>query len=135
MGRPAVAVKGARDVHAPGRPERPSRASQVARIAVLECELQLARQALRDADDARLLKALLLGTQGCVFTVGDVFARVALDADLSAAIARLTPKQLGKRLARLADRELDGLTVRHVLETADGWVWHIDFHGDAGAAG
>jgi hypothetical protein len=109
----------------PAVAERATRDALVARLAVLEAEARQVRQALRDDDDGRWVRVLAISVGGCVFTAADLISRAVLDPDLAAALASRSPKQLGKRLARCVDRDLDGLTVQRVLETADGWVWTI----------
>jgi hypothetical protein len=103
------------------------------RIAAIQQELLALRQQQRDEADGRLLRALVIGTRGCVFTTADVYTRAVLDPDVAAAVGDLSPRQLGKRLARVVGRTVSGLTVRRVLATKDGWVWEIDYHRDAGA--
>jgi hypothetical protein len=103
-----------------------------ARIAALRLEIAALQQQRRDEDDGRLLRALVIGTRGCVFSVGDIFDRAVFDPDLAAALGALRPKQLGKRLARAVGREMDGLTVRRVAVTNTGWLWEIHYNHDAG---
>lgn len=105
------------------------------RIATLERLIAGLRQQQRDEADGRLLRALALGVRGCVFSVGEVLTRATLDPDLAAAVGGLNGRQLGKRLARVVDRELAGVTVRRVVVNKAGWVWQIDYNHDAGLSG
>lgn len=105
-------------------------ADLAARIAWHQRELAVLRQQRRDEDDGRLLRALVIGTRGSVFSVGDVYARATFDPDVAAAVGDMSPKQLGKRLARVVDRELEGLTVRRVVVSRTGWLWQIDINQD-----
>ncbi len=127
-------VHGAGSYDTPDPAATPGR-SLVDRIAALTEEIAALRQRQRDEDDGRLLRALAIGTRGHVFSVGDVFTRSALDPDLAAAVGGLSPKQLGKRLGRVVDRELEGLTVRRVVVSKTGWLWEIHINPDAGASG
>jgi hypothetical protein len=102
------------------------------RIAALEAELAQLRQQQRDADDAQLLRAVFRSTRGCVFDVRDLVELAAIDGDLREALGDRRPKQLGKLLARVANRDLEGLCVRRVKPTETGWVWELHFHERAG---
>jgi len=106
----------------------PSLADQ---IAGLELQLAALKRQQADADDARRLRAIAIGTRGCVFTVRALVDLAGLDADVRVALGGLRPKQLGKWLARVADRNIQGLRVERVkLAETGAWVWDLHFHED-----
>ena len=105
------------------------------RIAYHEAALIELHQRQRDEDDGRLLRALVISTRGCVFSIRDVVTRARFDPAVAAAVGHLSPKQLGKRLARVVGRELEGLTVRRVVVGQTGWLWEIHINPDAGVSG
>jgi hypothetical protein len=109
--------------------------SLAARIAAHEAALVELRQQRRDEEDGRLVRALVIGTRGGVFSVGDVFTRALFDPAVAAVLGDMSPKQLGKRLARVVDREIEGLTVRRVVVGQTGWVWEIHINRNSGASG
>jgi hypothetical protein len=116
-------------------PAAPARVPLADRIAALRAELVALEQQHRDEEDARFLRVIVVAVRGACFSVADLIAHAPLDADLGEALRGRRPKQLGKRLARLVDREVQGLTVRRVLLTKDGWMWDVHFNQDAGARG
>jgi hypothetical protein len=103
-----------------------------ARILELELELAQLQQQQRDETDARFLRAIAVSIRGACFSTADLVEHATIDADLREALRGLRPKQLGKRLARLVDRDVQGLIVRRVLLTKTGWVWVLHFNHGAG---
>lgn len=104
------------------------------RIAQLKATIADLRQQGRDEADGRLLRALAIGVRGHVFSVRDVFDRALLDPDVAAAVGDLSPKAIGKRLARCVDREIAGVTVRRVKTSNGSWLWVLDITPEAGAS-
>jgi hypothetical protein len=68
-----------------------------------------------------------------VFSTADVFTRAVLDPELAAAIGDLSPKAVGKRLARCVDREVEGITVRRVVVSRGAWLWELHITAEASA--
>lgn len=106
-------------------------AEQLAFHRAAIAELQQQR---RDEADGRLLRALVIGVRGCVFSTHDVFTRAAFDPDVAAAIGGLSPKAVGKRLARCVDRAVDGVTVARVKTSNGSWLWELHIPPEAGAS-
>jgi hypothetical protein len=107
---------------------RPTPPALVERIAALERDLADLRQQQRDEDDARVLRAMTIATRGHVFSVRDLVALARLDPALREALHGLRPKQLGKFLARVVDRNIQGLRVQRVKLDNGSWVWDLHFH-------
>lgn len=91
------------------------------RIAVLERELVTLRSQLRDEQDAAFARVVAASVGRHVFTSEDLIQHATVDALLGTALNGATARQVGKRLARLAARDL----VRRVSECERGWMWEV----------
>jgi hypothetical protein len=105
-----------------------------ARISQLERELAALRRQHADEEDRRLVLAIVRSVGGAVFSARDLVAHARVDPALRDALGDMRPRRLGKRLARLTDRPLEGVTVRRVDgRDAHGCMWFVDIHDDRSA--
>src|SRR5262245_10671684 len=104
----------------------PTRADE---IRELKRRLVTLEQQARDESDRALLAAIVVSVGGAVFYGCDLIAHARIDGDLRETIGDLRPRQLGKRLARLANRDLDGLTLRRCDGRDErGCMWFVQIH-------
>lgn len=95
------------------------------RIDALEKELGELRAEQRDRADAEFVATLARSVEGRVFSAADLVAHARVDSDLRDALGDERPRQIGRRLARLAGHAVGGVCVRLVDRTNAGRVWAI----------
>jgi NAD(P)-dependent dehydrogenase (short-subunit alcohol dehydrogenase family) len=85
-------------------------------------------------DDARFLAAIAASVHGHAFSARELVNHATVDPELRAALDGVTSaKRVGKRLHRLADRNVGGLTLRRVDRDRDGTIWIVqvaDLHAN-----
>jgi hypothetical protein len=97
-------------------------------------ELRRIRQALerrarlRDADDVRVLLALVGSVGARRFSAADVVRHAQVAPDLAAALAAAdceSPRALGSLFRRLEGRDFNGVTLQCVGEGRSGLLWGL----------
>jgi hypothetical protein len=76
-------------------------------------------------DDEVLVHALARAFGAEALAVKDVLQRAAVDDDLRVALGHTTGRKLGKRLRRLAGRDVAGLCVVKIGDSRDGAVLRV----------
>jgi hypothetical protein len=86
----------------------------------------LEAQRIRRRDDRADGLAIATAVQGRVFSAGELLAHTTVNRDLAQALRGLTtPRQVGKRLRRLAGRDLGGFVLQRVGSDRDGTLWAV----------
>jgi transposase len=95
-----------------------------ARIARLDADLAALHRQRRD--EVAFVHLLAAVTGGRIFSAADLVAHAAVDPALREVLGPTpSPRTVGRRLSRLANRSLDGFILRRVDRDEDGCMWTV----------
>jgi hypothetical protein len=101
------------------------------RISAVERELETLRQQER----ADCVFAIAASVGGVVFSAGELLERARFDASLREALeGASSPRQVGRRLLKLASGAPGRARLVRVGRNTDGCIWAIELHDDGSGA-